>query len=148
LGGPESLGFVVDVRERLKGARGAVVARLVVGAADGERGGARRPVLVEDDDPSVRIPEELEREKAEKGALPGAGRADDQRMADVLDREVEAKRGVAAGAAMDVGGADAGHLPEVTVAVGAGPHRRDGNELRQVDRVENRAPNVRVNVPG
>ena len=110
LGRPVPFGAIVDARERLEGEVGGVVAGLVVGAADGEGGGARGAILVEDDDPGARVALELQRQEGEERALPRAGRADDERVADVLDGEVQAKRRVAGGAAVDVRRSDVAHL--------------------------------------
>ena len=114
---PDPLRALVDVGERLEGAGRRFVARLVVGATDGQGGGARTAILVEDEDACFRVALPLQREQGEESALAGAGRADDEGVADVADEEVESERGIAAGAAVDVGGADAAHLAEVGALV-------------------------------
>src|SRR6185437_1347250 len=96
------LGSIVDPGQRLEGEALGVVSRLVIGPADGHGRGARRAVLVEDDNPRIRVPEELEREGAKEGALSSACRSDDEGVSDVLDGQVETERRVPAGAAVEV----------------------------------------------
>ena len=146
LRGPDALLGSIDVGERLKGDRGVLVARLVAGAPDGERRGARAPVLVEEDDLRARILQPPERQHAEQRRLAGARRPDDERVADVPDGEVQAKRRRARRAAIKVRVADAAHALEVAVDRVAGPHRREGHQVREVERMNERPANVRVDV--
>ena len=66
-------------------------------AAHGEHRGARRPALVEDEDLRAGIAAELQREQRQQHRLAGAGRADDQHVADVADMGRQPERGRAAG---------------------------------------------------
>ena len=58
---------------------------LAVALTHAQHRGARRPALVEDEDPSAGITTELEREKRQQHRLSGTGRADHDAMADIAD---------------------------------------------------------------
>ena len=115
LGGPDALGRLVDVRERLESHRRGLLARLVAGSAHGQGRGARAPVLVEDDDLRAWVLEPPERQHAEQSRLPTARRPEDECVADVADRQVQAKGRRAGGAAVEVRRADAADALEVPV---------------------------------
>src|ERR1022692_1073105 len=145
---PDALRALVDVGERLEGHRRGFVAGLVVGATDGQGGGARAAILIEDQDPGLRVALPLQGQQGKEGALAGAGRTDEEGVADVPDEEIQPEGRVAARAAVDVGGPDAAHLAEVGALAVAGPDGRDGHQLREIDRVDDRTSDVRVDVAG
>src|SRR3546814_9602188 len=78
---------MVDTRERLKRdavvcAFGEAAAEIVPIAAHGERGGADRSAKVEGEDLGLWIEPELQRHERQQHRFAGAGRYDDQRVAD------------------------------------------------------------------
>ena len=96
--GPGPLGGMADMAQRLKGDRLAAAGRAgffagslpakaqrMMSAAHGKHRGAGREALVEDVDLGVRIAPELEGKQSEQNRLAGAGRADDQHVADIAD---------------------------------------------------------------
>ena len=98
-GGPGPLAGIIDARERLKrdrlaGTIGQRAAEIVPVAAHRERGGADRAAEVEGEDLCAGVAAELQRHQRQEHALAGAGRADDQGVADITDMEAEAGTGV------------------------------------------------------
>ena len=98
-GRPGALAGIIDARQRLQGdGRARVVgqraAEIVPVAAHGERGRADRAAEIEGEDLRAGIAAELQRHQRQQHALAGAGRADDQRVADIADMEAEKRNGV------------------------------------------------------
>ena len=83
---PDALDRIIDVAQRLERGRGLLVPRLVDDALEREGERPCAPVLVDNDHLRVRVAQKLDRQRAEERALPRAGRADDEGVADVLDR--------------------------------------------------------------
>ena len=91
-GGPGALAGIIDPRKRLQGDRlrevvGEGAAEIVPIAAHGERGGPDAAAEVEGEDLRAGIAAELQRHQRQQHALAGAGRPDDQRVADIADME-------------------------------------------------------------
>ena len=87
--------LIVDARQRLQrhrmlGAGRQAAAEIVPVAAHGERRGADRAAEVEGEDLVVAVAAELHRHQRQQHRLAGAGRADDQRVADIADMQAEA----------------------------------------------------------
>src|SRR3546814_8197717 len=78
---------LVDARERLQRYAAAVIlqgaAQILPVAAHGERRGADRAAEIEGEDLAMLIAPELQCHQREKHRLSGAGRADDEAVADV-----------------------------------------------------------------
>lgn len=68
---PDLLATPIDAGQRLEGDRGVGVPGLVDGATDRQRWRPRAAVLVEGDDPGVRVLEPLEHQGREERALAG-----------------------------------------------------------------------------
>ena len=71
---------------------GERAAEIVPVAAHRERGRPDRAAEIEGEDLRARIAPELQRHQRQQHALAGAGRADDQGVADIADMEGEAER--------------------------------------------------------
>src|SRR3546814_17725550 len=94
-GGPRAFIGAVDSRKRVEGDGAAALAGMTaVFAAKSERmmcaahrqhGGARRKALVEDIDLGVRVAPELQDQQRQQHGFTGAGRPDDQHMADIAN---------------------------------------------------------------
>ena len=72
-------------RDRGVHALGEIAAEIVPITAHGERGGADRTAEVEGEDLGPFVSAELQGHEREQHGLPRAGRADDERVADVAD---------------------------------------------------------------
>ena len=95
---PAAFGGIVDSRQRLQGDRlGRVfrerAAEIVPVAAHGERRGADRAAEVEGEDLGAGVAAELQRHQRQQHRFAGAGRADDERMADIADMEARSGTG-------------------------------------------------------
>src|SRR3546814_12058603 len=88
-------------------------------AAHRQHGGARRKALVEDIDLGVRVAPELQDQQRQQHGFTGAGRPDDQHMADIANMGRKPERGRAA----SFGGA-----PWRAVQVGLRRERRRGGK--------------------
>ena len=103
---PGALGLIVDARQRLQRHRmlragGQAAAEIVPVAAHGDRRGADRAAEVEGENLVVPVTAELHRHQRQQHRLARAGRADDQRVADVADMEAEPERRRAFGLAVE-----------------------------------------------
>ena len=97
-GGPGALAGIVDAGKRLQGDRlgeviGEGAAEIVPVAAHRERRGPDAAAEVEGEDLRAGITAELQRHQRQQHALARAGRADDQRVADIAD--MQARTGTA-----------------------------------------------------
>src|SRR5262249_12859728 len=137
------LGALVDAREGLEGDGRLLAARLVVRAADRHCGAPSGPILVEDHDLRSGIAKPLESKQGQECALASSGRTYEERVANVLNPEIQSKWGIAGGAAGDVRIADSGALFEVRVLVIARPHGGYGHELGKIDRMQDRPADIR-----
>src|SRR5260221_916868 len=95
-GGPGAFRRIVYTGERLErdGIISAVrkaATEIVPIAAHGERRGADRTAEVKGEDLTIPIAPELRRHQLEQNRLAGAGRADDERVADVANMQREAE---------------------------------------------------------
>ena len=110
-GRPSALGRLVDPGERLQGDRIVAAgimertAEILPVSAHRERRGADRSAIVEGEDLAAVIAAKLHRHQREQHRLAGAGRADDEAVADVADMQRETERGRAFGLAIEQGGA-------------------------------------------
>ena len=85
-----TLASVINARKRLQGDGSAGVAgqraaEIVPVAAHGERSRADRTAVVECENLRAGVAPELQRHQRQQHALAGAGRADDQSVADIAD---------------------------------------------------------------
>ena len=139
---PAPLGRVVDPAQRLKRERLAAIgaeSQRMMRAAHRQNGGARRESLVEDIDLAVRVTAELERDQREQHRLARAGRADHQHVTDIADMGGEAKRRRSGGA-----GVEQRRAVEMLVAHRTRPDGRQRHQMREVQRVDERLPDVGV----
>ena len=143
---PVAFPVLVDMRQRLEGNRGLIVAGFVITSPHCHGGSPRRTVLVEHDDLRFRVLEPLQRQQVQQGGFAGAGRAQDDGMANVPQVEIEAERGGAGGATHDVRVALPCHLGQVPVFHVPGPDGGNRHHVRQVDGVDQRAAHIGGNL--
>src|SRR3546814_20145706 len=101
--------------------------------------GARRKSLVKYIDLRTIVASELKCEQREQHRFAGAGRSDDQHMADVADVRAEPKRCRAAGL-----GVEQWRSVEVRVAPWSRPYRRQRHQMGQVQGMTQRSAESRV----
>jgi hypothetical protein len=139
-GGPGAPVLAVDARERLERDR-IVRAEVVVLAAQAQDRGAQRAAHVEREHARARVTPELHRQRREQHRLAHAGRPDHERMADVADVRHQAEGRGAIGACDHQRRA-----VEVGVALRSRPHRRERQQVREVERRDDRLAHVRIRV--
>jgi hypothetical protein len=91
----------------------------------------------------VLVAAELERHEREQHRLAGAGRADDEGVADVADMKREPERGRAFGPAVKQRG-----RIEMLVPFRPRPHRRQGDHVGEIEGGDRRLPDIGVDVAG
>ena len=112
-------------------------------AAHRERCGADRAAEVESKNLIVRIAPELQRHQRQQYRLAGAGRADDQGVADIADVERKPERRRALGLAEEQR-----RRAQMLVSLRARPDRRQRDHVREIERRDRWLPNVGVDVAG
>ena len=142
LQGEGDLARLVDAGERLQRQR-AFEAELDAFAAHGERGGARRAAAVEEDDLRADEAAELQGEQGQQHRLAGAGRADDQGMADIADMQIEPERRAAARLRHHQR-----RRIQMPVRLRPRPHRRHRHHVGEVQGVHDRLAHIGVGVAG
>ena len=110
-------------------------------AAHGERGGADRAPEIEGKNLRCRIAAELEGDQG--SALAGAGWPDDERVPDVADMERQSEQRRAFGF-----GEQERRAAEMLVSLGPGPHGRERDHVREIERRDRRLADVGVDVTG
>ena len=145
---PGALGRIVDPRQRLQrdgmlrpGRQAA--AEIVPVAAHGDRRGADRAAEIEGEDLVVAVAAELHRHQRQQHRFAGAGRADDQRVADVADMQAEPERRRAFGLAEQQR-----RRLEMLIPCRPGPDRRERDHVRQIQRRDRRLADVGVGMAG
>ena len=103
----------------------------------------RREALVEDIDLGARVAAKLERQQREQDRLAGAGRADDQHMADIADMGAEPERRRAAGL-----GVEQRRTVEMGIADRPCPDRRQRHQVGEVERMDDRLADIGVDMAG
>ena len=129
-----------DGRERTLG---QFAAEVVPVAATSERRGPDRATEVEGEDLRLLIAAKLQGHQRQQHRLAGAGRTDDQRMADIADVEGEAERSRAFGSAEEQG-----RRRQMLVLVRSRPHRRQRDHVGEVQGRDRRLPDIGVDVTG
>jgi hypothetical protein len=135
---------IVDPGQRLQrtrrrpGAFGQPAAEIVPVAAHGERGGADRAAEVEGED-LRRVAPELQSHQRQQHGLARAGRADDQRVADIADMKGKPERGRAFGLAEKQGG-----RTEMLVPFRPRPHGRQRDHVGEIERGDRRLADIGV----
>ena len=147
LRGPGAFAGIIDASQRLQSDGLARLAReraaeVMPVAAHGKGGRPDRPAKVEGEDLRVRIAPELQRHQRQQHALAGAGRAHDQRMADVADMEGEAERRRALRP-----GEEQRRTVKMLVPFRPGPDRREGHHVGEVEGRDRRLAHVGVDMP-
>ena len=94
---PSAFGRIVDLGQRLQrdgvlGSRRQAAAEIVPVAAHGDRRGADGAAEVEREDLAFAVAAKLHRHERQQDGFAGAGRADDQSVADVADVQAQPKR--------------------------------------------------------
>ena len=122
-GRPGALFGQVDLAKRLQLHAAIIVvgqtaAEILPVAAHSERGGTNAAAEVEGEDLGVLVAPELHCHQRQQYRLARAGRADDQRVADIADMKRKPERGRAFGPAVKQGG-----RPEVLVPFRPRPYR-------------------------
>ena len=145
---PGALAGIVDARQRLQGdgcagVVGQRAAEIVPVAAHGERGRADRAAEIEGEDLGAGIAAELQRHQREQHALAGAGRADDQRVADIADMEREPERRRSFRPREEQR-----RRLEMLIPFRPGPDRRERHHVREVERRDRRLADIGVDVAG
>ena len=163
VGGPRALRRVMDAGERLQrrpcsssdaapamrgnglfivvGSARGVAAEIVPVAAHRERGRADAAAEVEGKDLRTRIAPELECHQRQQHGLAGAGRADDQRVADVADMKGKPERGRALRLAEQQGG-----CIEVLVPFRPRPDRRERDHVGEIEGGNRRLAHIGVSL--
>ena len=91
------IGIVIDVAQRAKRQIGLRAGKVIELPAQRLRQHPDRVAAVESENLCARIAEPLRRDQSERRRFAGAGRPDDQRVAEIGNMQVEAERGRAAG---------------------------------------------------
>ncbi len=89
------------------------------------------------------ITAELQRHQSEQDRLAGAGRTNDQRVADISNMEREPERGRAFGLGEEQRG-----CTEVLVPFRPRPHRRERNDMGEIEGGDRRLPDIGVDMAG
>ena len=147
-GGPGAFAGLVDPRQRLQGdGRARVVgqraAEIVPVAAHGERGRADRAAEIEGEHLGAGVAAELQRHQREQHALARAGRADDQRVADIADMKRKAEGRRAFGPREE----ERRRL-KMLVPFRPGPDRRERHHVGEVQGRDRRLADIGVDMAG
>ena len=139
---PGNIRFGLQDGEGTEGRAAAVARHVVVPAAAGIDRGPHRPALVEGADRDPGIAQGLQRHRAEQHRFAGAGRAEDQAVADVADVQVDPERRRAGRGAMHQR-RRAGRIEGAGVFFAARPDAGQRQQIGQVAGVDHRPADVR-----
>ena len=145
---PGAVAGIVDPRQRLEGdgfgdVVGQRAAEVVPVAAHRQCGGADRAAEIEGEDLGAGIAAELERHQRQQHALAGAGRAHDQRMADIADMQREPERGGAFRSREEQR-----RPAKMLIPFRPGPDGRERHHVGEVERRDRRLADIGVDVAG
>ena len=130
--------FAIDIPQGLE-SEVSVEAEVIPDAPQRERCAARRGALVEDEDLSVRIAAELQREEREQDRLAGAGRPDHHHVPDISlmgDQPERRRTGRARHQERRAG--------EMRIALRSCPERRQWRHMGKIDRVQQRLADIGI----
>ena len=125
------------------GVVGERAAEIVPVAAHRERRGADRAAEIEGEDLRAGVAAELQRHQRQQHALAGAGRADDQRVADIADMEREAERRRAFRPREEQR-----RRLEMLIPFRPGPDRRERHHVGEIERRDRRLADIGVDMAG
>ena len=111
--------------------------------AHGERRGSDGAAEVEGEDLGFRVTAELERHQRQQHRFARAGRADDERVADIPDMEGKPERRTSLGLAIEQGG-----RTEMVVPFRPCPHSTQGDHVGKIERRDRRLPDIGIGMTG